>query len=396
MKPAKAGSSDDLTQPDRIEPLRNNFTGGRLSSQSVHVVRHEQTPKVTRIAGRAVGSGEPPYIVAEMSGNHNGDISRAFRILDAALHAGADAVKIQTYRPDTITIDHHGPEFILEGGLWDGRRLYELYEQAHTPWDWHEALFEYARRIGITLFSSPFDFTAVELLERFDAPAYKIASPELIDLPLIRRVAQTGKPIIMSTGMASFAEIGEAVEMARQSGATQLIVLHCTSAYPTPPEDANLATMAVIAREFDVTVGLSDHTQGTNVSSLAVALGATFIEKHFTLARSDGGVDSAFSLEPAELAELVEMTNIAHKCLGVPAFAPVESEQTILKNRRSLYIVAPVQKGQILDHTHVRSIRPGLGLKPKYLDRVIGCKASRDLSFGEPLDSSMVAGGLPL
>ena len=396
MKPAKAGSSDDLTQPDRIEPLRNNFTGGRLSSQSVQVVRHEQTPKVTKIAGRAVGSGEPPYIVAEMSGNHNGDISRAFRILDAALHAGADAVKIQTYRPDTITIDHHGPEFILEGGLWDGRRLYELYEQAHTPWDWHEALFEYARRIGITLFSSPFDFTAVELLERFDAPAYKIASPELIDLPLIRRVAQTGKPIIMSTGMASFAEIGEAVEMARQSGATQLIVLHCTSAYPTPPEDANLATMAVIAREFDVTVGLSDHTQGTNVSSLAVALGATFIEKHFTLARSDGGVDSAFSLEPAELAELVEMTNIAYKSLGVPAFAPVESEQTILKNRRSLYIVAPVQKGQILDHTHVRSIRPGLGLKPKYLDSVIGCKASRDLSFGEPLDSSMVAGGLPL
>lgn len=362
----------------------------------MRVVRDEQTPIVTRIAGRAIGPGEPPYIVAEMSGNHNGDISRALRILNAAAEAGADAVKIQTYRADTITIDHHGPEFIETGGLWDGRRLFELYEQAHTPWEWHEALFEHARKIGITLFSSPFDFTAVDFLESLNAPAYKIASPELIDLPLIRRVAQTGKPIIMSTGMASFEEIGEAIEMARQSGATQLIMLHCTSAYPTPPEDANLATMAAIAREFDVTVGLSDHTQGTNVSSLAVALGATFIEKHFTLARSDGGVDSDFSLEPAELAELVTMASIAFKSIGTPAFAPVDSERCVLKNRRSLYIVAPVLKGQTLDHTHVRSIRPGLGLKPKYLDSVIGCKASRDLSFGEPLDNSMIAGGLNL
>ena len=365
-----------------------------MGIQSMHVVRHEPKSGVTQIAGRNIGAGEPPYIVAEMSGNHNGDISRAFRILDAALEAGADAVKIQTYRADTITIDHYGPEFLVEGGLWDGRRLYELYEQAHTPWGWHKALFEYAKQIGITLFSSPFDATAVDLLEALDAPAYKIASPELIDLPLIRYVAQTGKPIIMSTGMASLEEIGEAVEMARQSGATQLIVLHCTSAYPTPPEDANLATMAVIAKEFNVAVGLSDHSRGTTVSALAVAFGATFIEKHFTLDRSDGGVDSAFSLEPAELAELVKTARIAFRSIGVPAFKPVDSEQTVLKNRRSLYIVAPVLKGQTLDQSNVRSIRPGLGLKPKFLDRVIGCKATRDLSFGEPLDNSMISGGL--
>ena len=364
------------------------------NSRKSHDVKHDHGSNIIRISGRAVGSGEPPYIVAEMSGNHNGDISRAFKILNAAAEAGADAVKIQTYRADTITIDHHGPEFTIKGGLWDGHRLYDLYRQAHTPWEWHKPLFEHARKIGITLFSSPFDPTAVDLLESLDAPAYKIASPELIDLPLIRRVAVTGKPIIMSTGMASFEEIGEAVEMARQSGATQLIVLHCTSAYPAPPEDANLATMAEIAKEFDVTVGLSDHTQGTTISALAVALGATFIEKHFTLSRSDGGVDSTFSLEPAELANLVETSGVAFKSIGAPAFKPMDSEQTVLDNRRSLYIVAPVPKGQILDHTHVRSIRPGLGLKPKFLDSVIGRKASRDLSFGEPLDSSMICGGL--
>ena len=362
----------------------------------MHAVTHGSMSGVMRIADRLIGPGAPPYVVAEMSGNHNGDISRAFRMLDMAAKAGADAVKIQTYRADTITIDHHGPEFTIEGGLWDGRRLYDLYEQAHTPWDWHEALFEHAKKIGITLFSSPFDPTAVDLLEALDAPAYKIASPELIDLPLIRCVAQTGKPIIMSTGMASFEEIGEAIEMARQSGATQLIVLHCTSAYPTPPEDVNLATMAAISKEFDVTVGLSDHSKGTTVAALAVALGAKFIEKHFTLARSDGGVDSAFSLEPDELAELVATSAMAYKSIGSPTFEPVDSEQTVFKNRRSLYVVAPVLKGQTLDYSNVRSIRPGFGLKPKYLDKVIGCKASRDLSFGEPLNTYMIAGGLDL
>ena len=358
----------------------------------MHAVTHRQKSGVTRIAGRLIGSGQRPYIVAEMSGNHNGDLSRAFQILNAAAEAGADAVKIQSYRADTITIDHHGPEFILEGGLWHGRRLYDLYEQAHTPWDWHKALFKHAKKIGITLFSSPFDHTAVDLLKTLNAPAYKIASPELIDLPLIRYVAQTGKPIIMSTGMASFEEIGEAIEMARQSGATQLIVLHCTSAYPTPPEDVNLATMAAITKEFDVIVGLSDHSRGTSVAALAVALGAKFIEKHFTLARSDGGVDSAFSIEPDELADLVATSTMAYKSIGSPTFKPVDSEQAVFKNRRSLYIVAPVLKGQTLDRSNVRSIRPGFGLKPKYLDKVIGCKASRDLSFGEPLNRDMIAG----
>lgn len=348
------------------------------------------------IAGRAIGLGERPYIVAEMSGNHNGDIQRAFNILDAAKQAGADAVKIQTYRADTITIDHSSPEFMVKGGLWDGRRLYELYEEAHTPWEWHEAIFEHARRIGITVFSSPFDPTSVDFLESLGAPAYKIASPELIDLPLIRKVASTGKPIIMSTGMANLEEIGEAIDAARDAGAKDIVVLHCTAAYPAPPAEANLATIAEIARRFDVTVGLSDHTLGTTVSTLAVALGATFIEKHFTLSRAEGGVDSAFSLEPAELAELVSTTQIAQVAVGLPAFEPTESERIVLKNRRSLYVVAPVAKGEPFSNANIRSIRPGNGLKPKYLEAVLGRIASRDLAFGEPLDPSMIEGGLEI
>lgn len=349
---------------------------------------------VLSIAGRRIGNDEPPYIVAEMSGNHNGDINRAFRILEAAKQAGADAVKIQTYRADTITIDHDGPEFIVKGGLWDGRRLYELYQEAHTPWEWHEAIFEHARKIGITVFSSPFDPTAVDFLESLGAPAYKIASPELIDLALIRKVARTGKPIVMSTGMATLEEIGEAIEAARGSGAEEIVVLHCTAAYPTPPEEANLATLAEISRRFNVVVGLSDHTLGTIVSALAVGLGAAFIEKHFTLARADGGVDSAFSLEPTELAELVAMARIAHVAVGAPAFEPTQSEDIVLKNRRSLYVVAPIANGETFTEANVRSIRPGKGLKPKFLDAVLGRRATRNIAFGEPLDISMVEGGL--
>lgn len=345
------------------------------------------------IAGRAIGSGHTPYIIAEMSGNHNGELERAFRILDAAKAAGADAVKIQTYRSDTITIDHTGPGFVVEGGLWDGRRLFELYEEAHTPWDWHGPIFDYGRRIGLTVFSSPFDTTAVDLLEELGAPAYKIASPELIDLPLIRYVARTGKPIIMSTGMANLDEITEAVEAAREAGATDIIVLHCTAAYPAPPEEANLSTIAEIARRFDVVAGLSDHTMGTVVPSIAIALGADVIEKHFTLARADGGVDSAFSLEPAELAELVQHAKIARQTVGQPAFAPTRSEATVLKNRRSLYVVAPVARGEAFTAQNVRSIRPGLGMKPKHLDAVIGRYASRDIAFGEPLEAGMIEGG---
>ncbi|MEH6588499.1 MAG: pseudaminic acid synthase [Halioglobus sp.] len=347
---------------------------------------------VLSINGRRICAEEPPYIVAEMSGNHNGDITRALRILDAAKEAGADAVKIQTYRADTITIDHDGSEFLIKNGLWEGRRLYELYEEAHTPWEWHSALFEHAPKIGITIFSSPFDPSAVDFLESLGAPAYKIASPELIDLPLIRKVAQTGKPIVMSTGMATLEEIGEAIEAAREEGAREIAVLHCTAAYPAPPEEANLTTIAEIERRFDVVVGLSDHTPGTIVSTIAVALGASFIEKHFTLSRADGGVDSAFSLEPDELAHLVSDARVAHAALGQPAFAPTKSERTVLMNRRSLYVVSPVSKGEVLTEAAIRSIRPGNGMKPKYLEVVLGRRAARNLCFGEPLDPSMIEG----
>jgi pseudaminic acid synthase len=346
------------------------------------------------IAGRRIGPDQPPYVIAEMSGNHNGDIGRAFRILEAAKEAGADAVKLQTYRADTITIDHHGPEFIVEGGLWDGRRLYELYEEAHTPWEWHAPIFAKARELGITVFSAPFDPTAVDLLESLDAPAYKIASAEVIDLPLIRRVAATGKPIIISTGMATWPEIEEAVSAARSGGAREIVVLHCVSAYPTPPEEANLSTIPDLARRLGVSTGLSDHTMDTTVATVAVGLGADVIEKHVTLARADGGVDSAFSLEPHELARLVRDVRIARSAVGTPTYQPTKSEETGLKHRRSLYVVAEAKAGEVLTHENVRSIRPALGLLPKYLDRVIGRRATRDLKFGEPLTESMIEGGL--
>ena len=347
------------------------------------------------IAGRRIGPSEPPYIVAEMSGNHNGEIERAFRIIEAAKAAGADAVKLQTYRADTITIDCDRPEFVVQGGLWDGRRLYELYEEAHTPWEWHAPIFAKARELGITVFSAPFDPTAVDLLESLDAPAYKIASPEIVDLPLIRRVAQTGKPMIISTGMATFEETQEAVAAARAAGATALCVLHCVSAYPTPPEEANLATIRDLERRLGTVVGLSDHTMDTAIATLAVAMGACLIEKHVTLARADGGVDSAFSLEPDELARLVRDSRIAHAAIGAPAYGPTESERKTLKFRRSLYVVADVRAGEELTEASVRSIRPALGMAPKWLDTVLGRRASRDLKRGEPLTADMIAGGVP-
>jgi pseudaminic acid synthase len=348
--------------------------------------------QLININGRLIGHGCTPYIVAEMSGNHNHNLDRAISIIDAAKAAGADAVKLQTYRADTITIDHNSEEFTIKGGLWDGQRLYELYEQAHTPWAWHNSLFEHARRIGITIFSSPFDPTAVDFLESLGAPAYKIASPELVDLPLIRKVASTGKPIILSTGAASLEEIEEAVQTARNSGANEIVLLHCTAAYPAPPEEANLSSIAVLAKRFNVIAGLSDHTLGTTVALLAVGLGASFIEKHFTLARADAGVDSAFSIEPQELAELVRAARIAHVSIGKPTFAPTESEAIVLKNRRSLYVVKSLAKGELITSEHIRSIRPGNGLKPRYLESVLGQRASRELAFGEPLQFSMVEG----
>ncbi|WP_245651254.1 pseudaminic acid synthase [Paramagnetospirillum marisnigri] len=342
------------------------------------------------IDGRAIGPGHPPYVVAEMSGNHNGDLSRAFALLEAAKAAGADAVKLQTYTADTITIDHDGPGFVIEGGLWAGRKLHELYAEAHTPWDWHKPLFERARALGLGVFSSPFDATAVDLLESLDAPAYKVASFELVDLPLIRRIAATGKPMIMSTGLAHLGEIQDAVACARDAGCREMILLHCVSGYPTAPEDANLRTIPHLAEAFGVQAGLSDHTMGTAVSVAAVALGATFIEKHFTLARADGGPDAAFSLEPSELAELVSGARTAWAALGRVSYDLKPSESGNLQFRRSLYVVADMAAGEAFTAANLRSIRPGFGLAPKYLPEIIGRRASRALGRGTPLGWDMI------
>jgi N-acetylneuraminate synthase len=342
------------------------------------------------IAGRRIGPGEPPYVVAEMSGNHNGRIDRAMAILEAAKMAGADAVKLQTYTADTITIDHDGPGFGIEGGLWHGRRLHELYREAHTPWEWHAELFAKGRDLGIAVFSSPFDPTAVEFLEKLGAPAYKIASFEIVDLPLVRLVASTGKPMIVSTGMATLSEIEEAVAAARDAGCRQLALLHCVSGYPTPHEEANVVRIPDLARRFDCPVGLSDHSHGTAVAVAAVALGAALIEKHVTLARSDGGPDAAFSLEPPELAELVRSARIAHKALGRASYELKPSERGNTVFRRSLYAVADIRKGETLTAANVRSIRPGYGLAPKHLPSVLGRRAASDIPRGTPLSFDLL------
>ncbi|EGQ8153373.1 pseudaminic acid synthase [Vibrio alginolyticus] len=342
-----------------------------------------------KIANRDIGKGHKPYIIAEMSGNHNGDITRAIELIKAAKDAGADAVKLQTYTADTITINHDSEEFMIRGGLWDGSKLYDLYEQAHTPWDWHKTLFDEAEKLGITIFSSPFDHTAVDFLESLNAPAYKIASFELIDLPLIRKVAATGKPMIMSTGNANLAEIEEAVAAAKAAGATDIVLLHCTSGYPTPASQANISTMAVMRDAFAVEVGLSDHTMDIGVSVAAVALGACVIEKHFTLARADGGPDSAFSLEKEELKSLVTNCNMAFEAIGKPNFISTEVELQTKVHRRSLYVVKDIKKGEVFTEEHVRSIRPGNGILPKYLDDVLGSKATGDFSFGTPMNFKM-------
>lgn len=334
--------------------------------------------------------GQKPFLIAELSGNHNGDIDRARRMIDAAKAAGADAVKLQTYTADTITMDVDRPEFRLEGGLWAGRTLYELYQEAHTPWDWHEALFAHAAAIGIPIFSSPFDPTAIDLLESLGAPAYKIASFELIDLPLIEKAARTGKPLIMSTGMASLGEVAEAVAAARVAGNDNICLLHCVSGYPTPVEDCDLRTIPHLAQAFDVAAGLSDHTMGVAVPVAAVALGAVVIEKHFTLARADGGPDAAFSLEPAEFRAMADACAAAHAALGSISYALKPSEVGGRSFRRSLYITADVAAGEMLTGANVRSIRPGLGLPPKHLPDVLGRRAARNLARGEPLDWTML------
>jgi N-acetylneuraminate synthase len=337
------------------------------------------------IKDRMIGPGYPPYVIAELSGNHNGDIARAFRLIEVAKQVGADAVKLQTYTADSITIDHKGPGFVIESGLWSGRNLYELYNQAHTPWEWHPALFEHARKVGVTCFSSPFDSAAVDLLNRLEAPAYKIASFEIVDLPLIRRAASAGKPIIISTGMASLGEIGEAVSSVREAGGTQIALLHCTSGYPTPPEEANLATLPHLAAAFGTVVGLSDHTLGHAVPVAAVALGAAIIEKHFTLARADGGPDAAFSLEPDELKTLVDACRIAFAALGTVRYDVAPSEAVNVTLRRSLYAVTDISIGEAFTERNVRSIRPGYGLPPKMLPEILGRRATVTISRGTPL-----------
>ncbi len=334
--------------------------------------------------------GQKPFLIAELSGNHNGDIDRARRMIDAAKAAGADAVKLQTYTADTITLDVDRPEFRLEGGLWAGRTLYELYQEAHTPWDWHPALFAHAAAIGIPIFSSPFDPTAIDLLESLGAPAYKIASFELVDLPLIEKAARTGKPLIMSTGMASLGEVAEAVAAARVAGNDNICLLHCVSGYPTPVEDCDLRTIPHLAQAFDVAAGLSDHTMGVAVPVAAVALGAVVIEKHFTLARADGGPDAAFSLEPAEFRAMADACAAAHAALGSISYALKPSEAGGRSFRRSLYVTADVAAGEMLTGANVRSIRPGLGLPPKHLPDVLGRRATRNLTRGEPLDWTML------
>ncbi|MBC8791956.1 MAG: pseudaminic acid synthase [Tagaea sp. CACIAM 22H2] len=342
------------------------------------------------IAGRRIGPEYPPYVIAEMSGNHNGDIERAKKIVIAAAEAGADAVKLQTYTADTITIDHNGPEFRIESGLWAGHTLYSLYREASTPWEWHAELFDFGRKHGVTVFSSPFDPTAVDFLTDLGAPAFKIASFEIVDLPLIRKVAKTGKPIIVSTGMASLQEIAEAVDAARGAGCTQIVLLHCVSAYPTRPEEANLRTISHLAQCFGVTAGLSDHTMGTGVAAAAVAMGACVIEKHVTIRREDGGPDSAFSLEPNELKELVVNARDAWAALGCVNYERTPDERANTVFRRSLYVVADVAKGEAFTEKNVRSIRPGLGLAPKYYEEILGRRAGRAVCRGTPMSWDLI------
>src|SRR3974390_1531019 len=336
-------------------------------------------------AGRRIGAGQPPYVVAELSANHGGSLDRALGVMEAAKAAGADAIKLQTYTADTITIDYDGPDFRIQGGLWDGRRLYELYEEAHTPWDWHAALFAKGRELGIPVFSTPFDVSAVDFLEGFDLPAYKIALFELIDLPLVRRIAATGKPVIMSPGMASPEEITESVETFRAAGGGSLVLLHCVSGYPTPVEQANLRRIPRLATEFGCPVGLSDHTLGIDVAIASVALGACLVEKHFTLRRADGGPDSSFSLEPNELRALVRGTKAVFDALGTgaPARAPVEKGSMAF--RRSIYVVRDVGAGESFTADNVRIIRPGFGLAPRELPKILGRKARRALARGTAL-----------
>ncbi len=343
------------------------------------------SPSDIRLAGRPIGAAHAPYIVAEMSANHNGSLDDALAIIDMAAEAGADAVKIQTYRADTITLDVDRPEFKIKGGLWDGNTLYALYEKASTPYAWHPALFAHAAKRGITLFSAPFDLAAVDFLEDLGCPFYKIASCELVDLPLIARVAETKKPVIMSTGMASLDEISEAVDCARQHGAQDIILLQCVSGYPAPPENYHLAHIPDMAKRFGVHVGLSDHTLDNTTAVAAAALGAVLIEKHVTLGRDRGGPDDSFSLEAADLKALCKDSKTAHAAIGTPDYSVQSSERGTTIFRRSLYVVVDMKKGDRLSADTVRSVRPSLGLAPKHYWSILGRRVNVDLKCGTPL-----------
>ena len=339
---------------------------------------------------KEIGLENPPYIIAELSANHNGDIEKAFCLIELAKQAGADAVKLQTYTPDTITLNSQTEDFIVRGGLWDGRTLYDLYQEAHTPWEWHRPLFEHAKNLGITIFSSPFDNTAIDLLEDLNAPAYKIASFEAVDLPLIKYAASTGKPLIISTGMADAEEIQEAIDAAYSAGCKELAILHCVSGYPAPASDYNLATIQDMRNRFGVPVGLSDHTLDNTTAIAAVALGACIIEKHFTLDRQGGGPDDSFSLEPADLAALCRDSKTAWQALGRVDYGRKSSEQGNVKFRRSLYFVKDLAAGEVITPDSIRSVRPGFGIAPKFLDHILGKKLNQSVERNSPVCFSKI------
>ena len=346
-----------------------------------------------KIGNREVGRRARPYLIAEMSGNHNQSLDRALEIVDAAAEAGADAIKLQTYTADTMTLNLREPGFVIDDpkSLWHGRQLYDLYNEAHTPWDWHKPIMDRASTLGMACFSSPFDATAVDFLEELGVPAYKIASFEIVDIPLIEKVAATGKPMIISTGMANVAEIGEAINAARGAGATDIVLLKCTSTYPATPENSNIATIPNLAETFDCAAGLSDHTLGTGVAVASVAMGAVLIEKHFTLSRKDGGVDSTFSMEPAEFCQLREESDRAWQSVGTVTYGTSLAEANSRAFRRSLYIAADMKAGDELDRNNLRAVRPGFGLPPKFLETLLGQRIARDMSAGTPASWEMLA-----
>lgn len=344
------------------------------------------------IAEKKIGAGHPPFVIAEMSGNHNQSLERALAIVEEAARTGVDALKIQTYTPETITIDRDEEEFHISdpANLWAGTSLYELYRKAHTPWDWHEPIFKRARELGLIVFSTPFDETAVDFLETLDAPCYKISSFENTHLPLIRRAAATGRPLIISTGMATVSELDETVAAARGAGCKDLVLLKCTSTYPAEPVSTNLRTIPHLRDLFGCEVGVSDHTMGTGVSVAAVALGATVIEKHFTLSRADGGVDSTFSMEPDEMVCLVAEARRAWQAMGEIRYGPTEAETKSLQYRRSLYVVRDLKAGDTLSRENLRAIRPGLGLPAKYFELLLGKRVSREIKRGTPAAFDMI------